>query len=80
MLAPRRKGMGPKLNFGIKNFQGELSKHFYVFVFFTPKQTWMQAYYNINNLVEIVKRCINLSVSLPLSLHISTFFFFFGKG
>ena len=38
-LAPCHKGMGPKLNFGINNFQGELSKHFYFFLFFfTQKQ------------------------------------------
>ena len=28
MLAPCHKGMGPKSNCGIKNIQGELSKHF----------------------------------------------------
>ncbi len=38
-LAPCHKRMGPKLNFGIKNFQGELFKHIYFFVFPTPKQT-----------------------------------------
>jgi hypothetical protein len=32
-LAPCHKGMGLKLNFGIKNFQGELSKHFYIYIF-----------------------------------------------
>jgi hypothetical protein len=32
-LAPCHKGMGPKLNFGIKNFHGELSKHFYIYIF-----------------------------------------------
>ena len=36
-LAPCLKGMGPKLNFGIKTFQGELSKHFYFLVFFHSK-------------------------------------------
>ncbi len=32
-LAPCHKGMGPKSNFGIKTFQGELSKHFYTYIF-----------------------------------------------
>jgi len=38
-LAPCHKGMGPKLNGGIKTFQRELFKHLYFFVFLTPKQT-----------------------------------------
>jgi hypothetical protein len=44
----------------------------------------MQAYYNINNLVEIVRRCVNLSAPAyhPLSFncaHLNIHMLFFAK-
>ena len=80
-LAPCHKGMGPKVNFGIKNFQGELSLNTSIFVCFKLQCKLEWANYNIHNLVESVQRCITLSAYLSSPFNCAHLFVnFFCKG